>query len=490
MKKPSNYLRDFFIALGISLIFAASYSTLAIKKYQAHQTRGDLTAYAQGLWNTLHGNFMASTFNYSVHNFWDGHFREIKPSNSNIFGIHFNPIILLLLPFYAIYPSPLTLLVLQALVLAGSSIAIFIVARSILQNKFIAFIIQFSYLIHLSLVSASLSEFHAYPLSVLFSSLLILFSRQKNNWPYYITLTLLLFVQENAAIPALFFGLYLILSKDSRRRGLLTSFLGIAYLLLSTKLIIPLFSPTGSYLFETAYGSPLGNSYLEMIKNTLINPQLFITTILSSTNLVYLGKLVLPVLPFALFAPGALLAGVLTLTPNLISSASILKTLAMHYEAVSVPYLYYALILGVLFIIKHIKTNKVMLAGTISAVIMVATVIQYQLITSTRFSPSCVWSCRFYSVLDAEKDQVIASIPQGASVSTQDYFSGHFANRAGLYLFPVYYDRADYVVVSTGDESWPLDQEDHHRYLAKLKDSQNHEVTLETDHFIVFKKDR
>ncbi|MEK9201041.1 MAG: DUF2079 domain-containing protein, partial [Patescibacteria group bacterium] len=188
--------------------------------------------------------------------------------------------------------------------------------------------------------------------------------------------------------------------------------------------------------------------------------------------------------------PGALLAGVLTLTPNLISSASILKTLAMHYEAVSVPYLYYALILGVLFIIKHIKTNKVMLAGTISAVIMVATVIQYQLITSTRFSPSCVWSCRFYSVLDAEKDQVIASIPQGASVSTQDYFSGHFANRAGLYLFPVYYDRADYVVVSTGDESWPLDQEDHHRYLAKLKDSQNHEVTLETDHFIVFKKDR
>jgi uncharacterized membrane protein len=488
MKKSNNHHRDLFLALGISLVFAASYSTIAIKKYAAHQTRGDLTAYAQGMWNTLDGNFMASTFNYSVHNFWDGHFREIVPQNSNIFGIHFNPIILFILPFFAIYPSPITLLIIQALVLAGSSVVIYLLARSILNNKLVAYVIQFSYLLHLALISASLSEFHAYPLTVLFSSLLIWFSYRKSNTLFYFSLLLLLLVQENASIPTFFFGLYLMLDKSNRIRGLITSVVGLVYLLVSTKLIIPMFSPTGAYLFETAYGSPLGWSYLEMIKNTLLHPQLFITTIFSVDNLVYLGKIILPVIPFALFAPYALIAGILTLTPNLISSASILKTLSMHYEAVSVPYLYYALILGILFTINHLKIKKEILVVAISIIIVVATTIQYKLITSARFSPTCVWSCRFYSELDAEKDQVIASIPKDSSVSTQDYLSGHFSDRPGLYLFPVYFDRADYVVISNGEESWPLSKDDQLVYIAKLNDSQNHTISFETDHFIAFKK--
>lgn len=488
MKKSNNHLRELLVAIGISLVFAVSYSTIAIRKYDAHQTRGDLTAYAQGLWNTLHGHFMASTFNYSVHNFWDGHFREITPQNSNIFGIHFNPITLALLPFYAIYPHPETLLVLQSLVLALSSVIIFVVAKSKLDNKFIAYIIQFSYLLHISLISAALSEFHAYPLTVLFSTLLIWFSQHKNNVPYYLSLALLLLVQENAGIPVFFFGLYLFTSKNAHLRGLITTIAGITYLLVITKLVIPLFSPTGAYLFETAYGSALGGSYLDMIKNTITRPQLFVNTIFSAANINYLGKIILPSLPLALFAPLALLTSILTLTPNLISSASILKSLFMHYEAVSVPYLYYALILGILFIIEHIRIKKYILIPILTMIIMATTAIQYKFITSVRFSPTCVWSCRFYTALDAEKDQVIAIIPPTATVSTQDYLSGHLADRRGLYLFPIYYDLVDYVVISKGDESWPLSLDDHLGYLTSLSDSKTHSVTLETEHFIVFQK--
>ncbi len=488
MKKPNNHLRDYFVALAVALVFATSYATLSIRKYAAHQTRGDLTAYAQGLWNTLHGDFMASTFNYSVHNFWDGHFREITPQNSNIFGIHFNPIILSFVPFYALYPNPETLLVLQALVLSLSSVVIFAVARSHLGSKLLAYVIQLSYLLNLTLISATLSEFHAYPLTVLFSSLLIWFSARKSNMAYYLSLTFLLLVQENAGIPAFFFGLYLLVFSNTRLRGLITMVAGIGYLLLSTKLIIPLFSPTGAYLFETAYGSPLGGSYLEMVKNTITHPQLFLSTIASTPNISYIGKIIIPTLPLTLFAPWALLTSIFTLAPNLISSASILKSLSMHYEAVITPYLYYALILGVLFALKHLKIKKNLLIISLSLVITLATMVQYKLYTSLRFSPTCVWSCRFYTPLDAEKDQVISVVPANASVSTQDYFSGHFSGRAGLYLFPVYYDRADYVVISKGEESWPLSLVDHESYLTKLQNSQNHSAVLQTEHFMVFKK--
>lgn len=489
MKKSNNHLRELVVAIGISLVFAVSYSTIAIRKYDAHQTRGDLTAYAQGLWNTLHGHFMASTFNYSVHNFWDGHFREITPQNSNIFGIHFNPIILLLLPFYAIYPHPVTLIVLQALVLASSSIIIFNIAKRSLQNQFLSYIIQFSYLLHVAIVSASMSEFHAYPLTVLFSALLVWFSRSKQNAPYFLSLLLLLLVQENAAIPALFFGFYLLLSKDTRQRGLVTSIAGILYLLATTKLIIPVFSPTRAYLFEGSYGSKLGGSYIQMAINSLRHPSLLFSTLFTSDNMQYLFKILLPIFPFALFAPTALIAGILTLTPNLISTAGILRSLTMHYEAVSTPYLYYALILGLATFLRYVKTtwhNLVKIC--LIVIIILATSLQYKLITSIRFSPRCVWSCRFYSPLDAEKDQVIALIPSRVSVSTQDYLSGHLSGRSELYLFPVYFDRADYVVISKGTEIWPLNLEDHLAYLTKLKDNQSHTVSLETDHFIVFKK--
>lgn len=486
---PNNKLRfSLLLPICLALTFATGYSSLALQKYAAHQARGDLTAYAQGLWNTLHGNFMASTFNYSVHNYWDGHFREITAANSNIFGIHFNPILLLFLPVYAIFPAPSTLLVLQAFVLAGSSVIIFALAWRFLRSLLLASLIQLSYLLHIGLVSAALSEFHAYPLTILFSCLLIWYAERKQSPLYYLSLLLLLSVQENAALPALFFGLYLLI-KGQKFRGMVTAIVGLSSLLLTTKLIIPHFSPTGSYLFEGAYGSPLGNSYLEMAANSLRHPRLLFSTFLTSANLTYLGKLLLPILPMALFAPFALLTGIFTLTPNLISSAGILKSLAMHYDAVSLPYLYYALILGSTWVLTRVaRPLSRHFSLILGSIILLTISFQYQSITSRRFSPRCAWSCQMYTALDREKDAVIAAIPDSSSVSTQDYFSGHFASRPALYLFPVYYDLADYVVVSKGEEIWPLSTADHARYLTLLHNSPSHQLFRETDHYLIYQK--
>lgn len=131
-------LKNHLLAWLISLAFFFCYSTISLKLYANHQTRGDLTAYAQGMWNTLHGHFMASTYNYSVHNYYDNEFREINETNSNIFGIHFNPIILAFLPLYSLIERPETLLVIQALLVSGGGFIIYLIANDLLKNRFLS----------------------------------------------------------------------------------------------------------------------------------------------------------------------------------------------------------------------------------------------------------------------------------------------------------------------------------------------------------------
>jgi uncharacterized membrane protein len=309
-------------------IFLYAYSSLALQKYSAHHFRGDITAYAQGVWNTLHGHPFASTFNYSVHEFWSRDQRIITENNSNILGIHFNLILLLFLPLYSLFPEPTTLVFIQALAVVISSIFIYLIASRLLKSKSLALLIQVSYLMNLNIISAVLSEFHAYPLTVLFSSIIIYAYYLNKRWLYYISLLLLLTVQENAALVAIALGVYFVLkNKKSRLIGTITLIAGVASLLITTKIIIPHISPLGRFLFDNAYGSSLGSSMSDIIINSVRHPELFLKTILTTDNLRYLGKLLLPVLPLTLLSPIALFSSLIVLAPNLLSSASILKSM-------------------------------------------------------------------------------------------------------------------------------------------------------------------
>lgn len=474
------------ISLSISLVFAASYSTLAVRKYDAHQTRGNLSAYAQSLWNTLHGNFMSSTFNYSVHNFWGNHFDPIDPSRSSIFGIHFSPVIITLVPLYVLSPHPQTLLIIQSVFFALSSVIIYALALKLLNNSLIALVIQISYLSNLAIVSASLSEFNAYPLSVLFSALLILTSYWGKSYWYYLSLLSLLMVQENAAIPVIFFGVYLALGRKNYFRGLLTIITSLTALLLVIKLIIPQISPYGKYLFENYYGTNLGSSFPQMIFNSVQNPQLLLTALINKENVLYLSKLLLPVIPIVLLSPLALITGSLSLLPNLISSSSILKSLSMYYEAASTPYIYYALILGCAYFLTLYRR----IAGVIilSLLIILPVTLQYKTLTNHIFSPRCIWSCQFYDQRDMEIDEMLSGVLEGSSVSTQDFLTGHLTNRRELYLFPVAYQEVEFLPLSKGDEIWPLEPEHHLRLLQELYNSPSHKVIFESEHYVLFKK--
>ena len=115
-KRPS---RLFFAALGVAL---AMYVAVPLFRHYSFQTGIDLALFAQAYWNTVQGELLLS----SIH------------GDMVLWGEHFNPIVILILPFYQLWPSPETLLVLQSLALVAGAIPLYALARLELQKSDLA----------------------------------------------------------------------------------------------------------------------------------------------------------------------------------------------------------------------------------------------------------------------------------------------------------------------------------------------------------------
>lgn len=476
------------LPLIICLAVFMVYATTSLKQYYAHQTSGDLTAYAQGMWNTLHNNFMASTYNYSVHNYYDQTYRFISPQESNIFGIHFNPILLLLLPAFALFPHPTTLLVVQSGFIAFSGYLIYLLANKLLSSKLLSFALTASFLLHLSVISAALSQFHAYSLAIFFG-LLLVYLTQSRPLLFYSSLALFLMVQENTPLIAAFYGLYLLLFLPKWQwRGVCTFAVSLLYFILVINWAIPALSYYNSYLFGSIYGSRLGNSLGEIFFTSLTNPLLLFQVLLTPLNLRYLFDLLFSTLPFSLFSPATLAVALLALAQNLLSSEGSLKTHALHYESGAVPFLYLSLILGIRFLTTRLSSIPPRLFQLVlTLLILVLALVGYRQHVYTRLNPRLLFT-NYYQAANSAADELITLIPSGASVSTQNYLSAHLFDRPVLYQFPVLADEVDYLLLAKNAPTWPLEHDKQQEYLSQFRSSQSHRVEAENQYFVLFRR--
>lgn len=477
----------FLLIATISCFFFLFYSYLSIKLYKAHKTRGDLTNFAQAMWNTTQGRIMQNTFNYSVHNFWGERTMEI-PDNSNIFGIHFNPILFLFVPIYFIFPDPRTLLVIQSFLIALGGVLIYLIALRRLRNIFVSIALSFSYLSFIGVVSSVLAEFHVSSLSIFFGLLLLCYLEKNKSRHFVIAFILFLTVQENTAIVAFALGLYLLLVKKTMRIGILITSLSLLYFIFAVKIAIPYFSNYKGYIFESVYGNQLGGNFKEIIINSIKNPALLFQSILTFQNFKYLAKLSYPVFPFVIFSPLVFALGLVGLIPNLLSSSQGLKSLTLHYEATSIPFIFYSSILGVNKLTKLInKRYQKKLFLFCSIVLLLLTFSQYRLLTPFKLNRELLFQ-NIYRQEDLELDNLIKLVPQEASISTQDYISGHLANRKRLYIFPVYYDKVDYLLLSVSQDTWPLEKDEHFTYINNIVKNPKYDIKYKSDNYILIKK--
>src|SRR3989338_5337573 len=129
------------LAAGI-IAYTLIFSGISLWKYDALRYNArDLAIYNQVLWNLTNNesgitNQVLEAESQKTHKLTNSITHKLYSSlqGHNYLGDHFEPILLLLVPFYTLFPDPRTLLVFQTLALALAAIPLYAVTRFLIAN--------------------------------------------------------------------------------------------------------------------------------------------------------------------------------------------------------------------------------------------------------------------------------------------------------------------------------------------------------------------
>jgi len=281
-----------------------------------------------------------------AHAFWNagrgcGFFNS--PEGLDHLAWHMSPALYALVPLYAAVGSPLLLLLLNGLAVALTAWPLHRLARLHLAPA-AALVAVVLVLAHPALASLN-RDFHPVALAVPFLMLGVAGAVRGRPVLTIVALALALTFEETVALPVTGVGLYLLSGPGSRRLGLGVTALGVVALVAAYTLWLPAFG--GDALPAVRRYASLGASWPELLAAPFVRPALFGGRLLSEGSLAYLVKLLAPLAFLPLFAPRALLVLLPPLLQVLLSDSGALRSLDGHYEALLLPGLALATVLGV-----------------------------------------------------------------------------------------------------------------------------------------------
>ena len=493
--------RLIFIPIIVYALFFSAYTCYLHYIFKTYAW--DLGLINQSLWTTLNsGKMLYSTL-------------EVPYGNpSGIFlGVHFSPILFVILPIYAVFESPQTLLVFQSFILAIAALPLYWIARDKLNNKLYALGFAVVYLLNPALHGVNTFDFHV----EIFTPVLVLFAfyfLEKGRWLKALPFILLeLLTIEFAPIIVFFLGLPFFLRKlrisDFRKnvtrvfKGLLLPaaimIVGVVsfYLAMNTIASINSLKVGGPYRTWGYWGSNISEAISNMIRRpadvlimifTPIDKPYYLTLLFSSA-------MFLPLL-----APLELLMSV----PWLL--AAFLTDYPPYYQ----PYFQYsALVLGQLFVAAIFGFRRLFgsdnkkgldmdLRKKIMTLLLVVNVGLFFAISPVGISAFTNRTIRPYAI-STEADLVhvgkiyeaLALIPDSASVATiQDIFP-HLCQRLHAYFlkWPLDYN-VDYIVVDSKSPtiSWGIEGPKPDQIVIDLLSQKTYGILASIDGVLVLKR--
>jgi len=194
-----------FILLCLSIFsYTVIFSLFTIYKHKTFNTYAwDLGIFNQAFWTTTKLN---KIFYYTAELYF------VK--SGSFFGVHFSPILYLLVPFYSLYPHPETLLILQSLILGIASYPIYLIGKK-LFNKKIGLYLSILYLLNPIIHGVNSYDFHVLIFFPLFSFLSFYYYIEKKWIHHILTVILCLMVQEQITYIIFSYAIYQLL--DNRK---------------------------------------------------------------------------------------------------------------------------------------------------------------------------------------------------------------------------------------------------------------------------------
>ncbi len=318
------------LAVAAGLV-AAQLCDLALINHGSMRTQiADLGYYDNIFYQSVHGNLLGCSF---------------MPGGNHYVG-HFDPILVLLSPFYLISQRAETLLVLQVVWLAAGAAPAYLLMRDAVGSTWAGLAFGLTYLLYPALHGVALYEFHSISLLGPLAMTLMYALQQRRFGLYWLVLPLCLLVREDVPMVTALVGATILMSMPAHRRhGWLTLAASAAYLVLVKGLVM-----RSSDLLNCSDGGSCFAYYFEdMIKHrrgmgdialsVLQNPGFAETRVLvKPEKLLFLLQLFVPLLGLPLLASAGRITMVFGLTFTMLATREPVHSIGFQYSTFIYPF--------------------------------------------------------------------------------------------------------------------------------------------------------
>ncbi len=467
LPSPKNYY-DWLAGLAV-LAFIITFAGLALQRHAAFLSGFDLGVYDQVVWNTLHGRFFfyTSTGQPLLH-----------------LSNHADPILALVALFYLLHDGPETLLILQAALIGLAGVPVYLLAKEKLPGNFAALGLLAAFLFFPGIETVTLSDFHPPALAFAFLMFAFYFLENRRNGWFLLFAVLAMACKEQIPLQVMFLGLYAIVRHKDWRLGMTTILLATVWFAVVMLWVIPAFSVTGEHPFLSFY-SDFGHSPLEIVKTVITRPDIVLKDVWQPEKLAYLRDLFVPFAFLPLLGLPVLLVGAPSFAINLLSNNPAMhNAMRGHYVADVTPWLVWASLFGLFFLMKLARGRKWTLAMATVILLMVSLGWHWQ----NGFSPLSAVAPHYpVTAHDRLGQQLVAQIPADASISSQLRLYAHLSNRKIAYVFPFVHE-ADYIFLDVTADTSPLHPNDLRLQVQQLLDSGDFGVLTAADGYILLKR--
>jgi uncharacterized membrane protein len=411
--------------------YAALFVFAAVMHYAVFLTAGpDLGHMVQAIWTTLHGHFLETT--------------TLTGRQTSRLGVHVDPFLVLLVPFYWVWSSPLLLVVLQAVAVASGALPVYWLARKHLGSDRAGAHFTFAYLLYPATQFNAFtitSSFHSVAIAVPLILFAIWFLDENRLLPFALVALLAATTKEEIPLAVGCLGIWYAVRKGRRLAGAGIFGLGLAVTLLDFLVVIPHFSRSGTNPFAGRY-QDVGATPGGVLHTLRSDPIAFVHTVATGHKVLYLVLLLVPFLGLWLLEPLLFLGAVPDLAINLLSSKSDQTSIPFHWTAGIIPFVVAASVFGAARFKRHaFRVSLYAMCGAASIAI---------------FSPIYFLKGdigKLGSPMHAVKAHALDLIPPGVPVSASNQLAGHLSDRRYIYSFP-YVRGARWIIFDPNDETY------------------------------------